>query len=41
VARVHDITEDLKFKFRRAFPQISKISIHAEPDEPAQPMARN
>jgi cation diffusion facilitator family transporter len=31
VARVHDITEDLKFKFREAFPQISKVSIHAEP----------
>lgn len=31
VARVHDMTEDLKFKFREAFPQISKISIHAEP----------
>jgi cation diffusion facilitator family transporter len=32
VARVHDITEELKFKFREAFPQISKISIHAEPE---------
>jgi len=31
VARAHDITEDLEFKFRRAFPQISKVSIHAEP----------
>ena len=31
VARVHDITEELGFKFRKAFPQISKISIHPEP----------
>jgi divalent metal cation (Fe/Co/Zn/Cd) transporter len=31
VTRVHDITEDLKFRFRRAFPRISKVSIHAEP----------
>jgi divalent metal cation (Fe/Co/Zn/Cd) transporter len=31
VARVHDITEDLGFKFRQAFPQISKVSIHPEP----------
>ncbi len=31
VARVHDTTEELKFKFREAFPQISRISIHAEP----------
>jgi len=31
VARVHDMTEDLKFWFREAFPQISKVSIHAEP----------
>ncbi len=31
VARVHNLTEDLKFRFRKAFPQISKISIHAEP----------
>lgn len=31
IAQVHDITEDLKFKFRQAFPQISKISIHPEP----------
>jgi cation diffusion facilitator family transporter len=34
VARVHDITEELGFKFRKAFPQISKISIHPEPKEP-------
>jgi divalent metal cation (Fe/Co/Zn/Cd) transporter len=33
VARVHDLTEDLKFRFRKAFPQITKISIHAEPKE--------
>jgi divalent metal cation (Fe/Co/Zn/Cd) transporter len=31
VARVHDITEDIEFRFRQAFPQISKVSIHAEP----------
>ncbi len=31
VARVHDITEDLEFRFRNAFPQILKVSIHAEP----------
>jgi cation diffusion facilitator family transporter len=31
LTRVHDITEDLEFRFRRAFPQISKVSIHAEP----------
>ncbi len=31
VARAHDITEDLEFRFRKAFPQISKVSIHAEP----------
>ena len=35
VARVHDITEELGFKFRKAFPQISKISIHPEPKERA------
>lgn len=33
VGRVHDITEDLEFRFRQAFPQISKVSIHAEPRE--------
>lgn len=33
VARVHDITDDLEFRFRKAFPQISKVSIHAEPEE--------
>jgi len=31
IARVHDITETVEFKFRQAFPQISKITIHAEP----------
>lgn len=31
VTRVHEITEVLGFKFRRAFPQILKVSIHAEP----------
>jgi len=33
IALVHDITEMVEFKFRQAFPQISKISIHAEPQE--------
>lgn len=33
VTRVHDITEDLEFRFRKAFPQIFKVSIHAEPKE--------
>jgi cation diffusion facilitator family transporter len=33
VGRVHDITEDLELRFRQAFPQISKVSIHAEPKE--------
>ncbi len=31
LAQVHDITEELEFKFRKAFPQIFKVSIHAEP----------
>jgi divalent metal cation (Fe/Co/Zn/Cd) transporter len=31
VARVHEITDELEFKFRKAFPQISKVSIHPEP----------
>ncbi len=31
IARVHEITEALEFKIRQAFPQISKITIHAEP----------
>jgi divalent metal cation (Fe/Co/Zn/Cd) transporter len=33
VARVHDLTEILEFKFRQAFPQIFKVSIHAEPKQ--------
>ncbi len=33
IARVHDITEALEFKFRQEFPQIFKVSIHAEPQE--------
>ncbi|HEY6293840.1 MAG TPA: cation-efflux pump [Terriglobia bacterium] len=33
VARVHDITEELEFRFRQAFPQIFKVSIHAEPKQ--------
>ena len=33
VARAHGITVDLEFKFRRALPRISKVSIHAEPRE--------
>jgi divalent metal cation (Fe/Co/Zn/Cd) transporter len=35
IAKVHDITETLEFKFRQAFPQISKVTIHAEPQERA------
>lgn len=35
VARVHDLTEDLEFRLRRAFPRIFKVSIHAEPKERA------
>ena len=31
LAQVHHITEDLEFRFRKAFPQIFKVSIHAEP----------
>lgn len=33
LTRVHDITEDLEFRFRKAFPQIFKVNIHAEPKE--------
>lgn len=33
VARVHEIMEDLEFQFRKAFPQISKVSIHPEPKQ--------
>jgi cation diffusion facilitator family transporter len=35
IAEVHDITEMLEFKFRQAFPQISKVNIHAEPQDRA------
>ncbi len=31
IAKVHDITETVEFKLCQAFPQISKITIHAEP----------
>lgn len=31
IARVHEITEDIEFRLRRAFPQIFKVSVHAEP----------
>ena len=34
LTRVHDITEDLELRFRRSFPQISKVNIHAEPGDP-------
>jgi len=34
IARVHDITEDLEFRFRKAFPRILKVRIHAEPQKP-------
>lgn len=35
LTRVHDITEDLEFRFRKAFPQTFKVSIHAEPKDRA------
>ncbi len=35
VALVHDLTEDLELRFRKAFPQTLKVSIHAEPKESA------
>jgi len=35
VTRVHEITEDLEFRFRKAFPQISRVNIHAEPWSPS------
>ncbi len=35
LTRVHDITDELEFKFRKAFPKIFKVSIHAEPKETA------
>jgi divalent metal cation (Fe/Co/Zn/Cd) transporter len=31
VSRVHEIMDELEFKFRKAFPDISKVSIHPEP----------
>lgn len=31
IAQVHDITEELEFRIRRAFPQILRVNIHAEP----------
>jgi len=31
IARVHDITEELEFRIRQAFPQILRVNIHAEP----------
>ena len=31
IARVHDITEELEFRIRKAFPQILRVNIHAEP----------
>lgn len=31
LTRVHDITEELELRFRKTFPQISKVNIHAEP----------
>jgi cation diffusion facilitator family transporter len=33
LTRVHEITEELELRFRRTFPQISKVNIHAEPRE--------
>jgi divalent metal cation (Fe/Co/Zn/Cd) transporter len=31
IGRVHDITEELEFRIRKAFPQILRVNIHAEP----------
>jgi cation diffusion facilitator family transporter len=31
LSRVHEITEELEFKFRKEFPKIMKVSVHAEP----------
>lgn len=31
IGRVHEITEELEFRFRKEFPQIMKVSVHAEP----------
>jgi divalent metal cation (Fe/Co/Zn/Cd) transporter len=33
VGRVHELTEELELRFRKAFPHISKVSIHAEPKQ--------
>jgi cation diffusion facilitator family transporter len=33
IARVHAITEELEFRFRQHYPEISKVSIHAEPPQ--------
>ncbi len=35
VARVHEIMDEIELSCRKAFPQISKISIHPEPSSPA------
>ncbi len=32
IGLVHEVTEQIEFRFRKAFPQISKVSIHAEPE---------
>lgn len=40
VARVHDITDALEFRFRQAFPRIFKVSIHAEPREETENAAK-
>jgi cation diffusion facilitator family transporter len=32
VGRVHEITDELEVKFRKLFPEITKVSIHAEPE---------
>ena len=37
IARVHDITEELKLRFRSAFPRIQRVNIHAEPAGQSQP----
>jgi cation diffusion facilitator family transporter len=33
VSQVHEITDALELKFRKSFPQISKVSIHQEPKQ--------
>ena len=37
IAQVHDITEQLKLRFRSAFPRIQRVNIHAEPAGQSQP----